>query len=145
MVKGYEWVSALDSRTSQICQSLDGRRFKIGEGPTTPAHINCRSTTTPVLSEAFSFLDKGATRASKGDSGGKQVNANETYYSWLKKQDRDFQNKAIGPTRTKLLNNGGLNADEFARLSLNRNFQPMTLDEMYKSQPEVFKNAGIKP
>ena len=144
LVKGYEWVSTLDSRTSQICQSLDGRRFKIGEGPTTPAHINCRSTTTPVLSEKFSFLDKGATRASKGDSGGKQVNANETYYSWLKKQDKAFQNKAIGPTRAKLLNNGGISSEEFSKLSLNRNFEPMSLKGMQKSQPEVFINAGVK-
>lgn len=40
LVKGYEWVSTLDSRTSQICQSLSGRRFDIGEGPLPPIHPN---------------------------------------------------------------------------------------------------------
>ena len=144
LIKGYEWVSTLDSKTSPTCQGLDGRKFELGNGPLPPIHPNCRSTTTPVLSGKFDFLTQYATRSSAGDSGGKQVSAKETYYSWLKKQNKAFQNQAIGPTRATLLNNGGIGADEFAKLSLNKNFQPMTLAQMQKAQPEVFKNAGIE-
>ena len=144
LIKGYEWVSTLDSRTSQVCTALDGRKFDMGSGPLPPIHPNCRSTTTAVLSSKFDFLDKGAMRASKGDSGGKQVNTNETYFSWLKKQPKTFQDDAIGITRSKLLRNGGLNADEFARLSLNRNFQPLSLKEMQKKAPSVFEAANIE-
>jgi SPP1 gp7 family putative phage head morphogenesis protein len=144
LVKQYQWVSTLDSKTSDQCTALDGRRFNIGEGPLPPIHPNCRSTTTPVLSEEFDFLDKGATRASKGDKGGAQVSTNETYFSWLKKQPVAFQADAIGPTRAKLLRNGGLTSDEFARLSLNRNFEAMTLKEMQKKAPNVFETANVK-
>ena len=143
LVKQYQWVSTLDSKTSDQCTALDGRRFRIGEGPLPPIHPNCRSTTTPVLSEKFDFLDKGATRASKGDKGGKQVSTKETYFSWLKKQPVAFQNDAIGVSRSKLLRNGGLTSDEFAKLSLNRNFEAMTLAEMKKKAPNVFEVAGL--
>jgi len=143
LVKGYEWVATLDSRTSQICQSLDGRRFKLGFGPTPPLHFNERSTTTPVFSSAFDFLDKGATRASKSDKGGAQVGAKETYYSWLKKQNKAFQIDAIGPTRTKLMREGGLTADQFAKMQVNKNFEPLTLAEMKKKRPDVFAKAEV--
>jgi SPP1 gp7 family putative phage head morphogenesis protein len=137
LVKGYEWVSTLDSKTSAQCSALDGRKFKMGEGPLPPIHPNCRSTTTPVLSEKFDFLDKGATRASKGASGGKQVDASETYYSWLKKQPKAFQADAIGETKAKLLRDGG------AKMSLNRNFEALSLSEMKKKRPDVFEAAQV--
>ena len=140
LIKGYQWVSALDSRTSDQCTALDGMKFNIGDGPLPPIHPNCRSTTTPVLSEKFDFLDKGATRSSIDG----QVSTKETYFSWLKKQPEAFQSDAIGPTRAKLLRSGGLTSDEFAKLSLNRNFEAMTLAEMQKKAPNVFDNAGVK-
>lgn len=45
------YVATLDSRTTPICASLDGKRFPIGEGPRPPLHFNCRSTRVPVLSK----------------------------------------------------------------------------------------------
>lgn len=140
LIKGYQWVSTLDSRTSDQCTALDGRRFNVGEGPLPPIHPNCRSTTTPVLDSKFDFLDKGATRASELG----QVSTKETYFSWLKKQPVAFQADAIGSTRAKLLRNGGLTSEGFAKLSLNRNFQPLTLAEMKKKMPSVFEEAGVK-
>ncbi|EOG6198276.1 minor capsid protein [Salmonella enterica subsp. enterica serovar Stanley] len=41
IVEKYEWVSALDSRTSTICRSRDGQKYEIGKGPLPPAHPNC--------------------------------------------------------------------------------------------------------
>lgn len=143
LVKGYEWVSTLDGRTSTQCQSLDGRKFNVGEGPMPPIHPNCRSVTTSVLSEEFDFLDEGATRASKGAEGGQQVDASLGYYDWLKKQPVSFQNAAIGNTRATLLRNGGLSSTEFAKLSLGKNFKALTLDEMRRLEPAVFEKAGL--
>ncbi len=37
------YVATLDFRTTQICASLDGKKFPIGEGPIPPVHFNCRS------------------------------------------------------------------------------------------------------
>ena len=48
----YEWVSVLDSRTTEICSNRDGLRFEVGKGPLPPAHVNCRSTIVPVASRA---------------------------------------------------------------------------------------------
>ena len=48
-INKYEWVATLDSRTSDICTSLDGDIFEVGKGRLPPAHHNCRSTTAPIL------------------------------------------------------------------------------------------------
>lgn len=142
LVKGYQWVSTLDSRTTSQCRSLDGQVFKLKKGPKPPLHIRCRSTTAPVLDKRFSFLDEGATRSSAGDVKG-YVDANQSYYDWLKKQSAKFQDEAIGPARGKLLREGGLTADRFRKLQLDKNLNPLTLDEMRKLEPLAFERAGI--
>lgn len=139
VVQGYIWVSTLDTRTTTRCRSLDGRKFKLGEGPKPPLHINCRSTTVADVGPQFDFLDEGATRSAENGP----VDAKLTYYDWLKKQTPGFQDAAIGPTRGQLFRKGGLTSSEFSRLNLNRNFEPLTLDEMRKLEPEAFRRAGL--
>lgn len=141
VVEKYRWVSTLDSRTTEQCAALDGMEFKVGEGPVPPIHIGCRSTTIPVVSD--SLLSEGATRASKGAEGGAQIDGDMTYYEWLKTQPAWFQDDAIGPSRAALLRDGGLSADAFARLSLGRNFEPLTLEEMREKAPQAFRRAGL--
>jgi len=143
LVIGVEWVSTLDSRTTPQCRSLDGEIFPINEGPRPPIHYGCRSTTAPVLSSRFDWLQKGAKRPAVGADGTKQVRATTTYYSWLKSQPASFQDEVIGPTRGKLLRNGGLNAEEFSTLQLNRSFQPRTLEEMRRIAPQAFAEANL--
>jgi hypothetical protein len=109
-----------------------------------PIHYGCRSTITPVLSDLFDFLDKGAKRPAKGAKGSTQTNANTTYYSWLKSQPDTFQDSVIGNARGKLLRDGGLSSEQFTDLQLNNNFKPMTLQQMQKEAPEAFKQANIK-
>ena len=113
IVKGYQWVSVLDDRTTEVCRSLSGQTYKVGEGPLPPQHIGCRSTIIADLDSRFDFLDAGATQASKGATGGKQVSADLTYYEWLKTQPAEFQDVAIGPMRGALLRDGGLSAERF--------------------------------
>nr|WP_231387719.1 minor capsid protein [Pseudomonas nitroreducens] len=139
VVTGYEWVSTLDSRTTPQCRSLDGRIFQVGEGPVPPIHIRCRSSIAPTLNARFDFLKEGATRASKDG----QVDASLTYYEWLKTQSAAFQDAAMGPTRGQLFRSGGLSAERFAELQLDRNFKPLTLDEMRRLEPLAFERAGI--
>ena len=140
VVVGYIWVSTLDSSTTAVCRSLDQRKFKLGEGPKPPIHINCRSTTIADLGPEFEFLDKGATRSSQNGYVSAYKNP---YYAWLKNQPPTFQDAVIGPTRAKLLRDGGLTAKRFAELNLNRSFQPLTLEQMQKLEPEAFRKAGI--
>lgn len=140
IIDGYIWVSVLDNRTTQICRSLDGRFFKLGKGPTPPIHINCRSVVVAHITgvNVFAFT----TRASKGPKPG-QVPATMTFYEWLKTQPDWFQDDAIGPIRAKLLRDGGLSAEQFARLNLDKNFQPLTLEQMREKAPAAFRRAGL--
>jgi SPP1 gp7 family putative phage head morphogenesis protein len=43
------YVATLDSRTTAICRSLDGRRFAVGIGPIPPLHFACRSVRVGIL------------------------------------------------------------------------------------------------
>ena len=49
----YKFLATLDSRTSEICQHMDGKRFKVSEGVPgdnmPPLHPNCRSTIVPYF------------------------------------------------------------------------------------------------
>ncbi|KMY52251.1 hypothetical protein AC625_06560 [Peribacillus loiseleuriae] len=57
-VERYEIVATLDSKTSSICQSMDGQVFKMSEfepGVTAnPFHPYCRTTTVPYFEDNYS-------------------------------------------------------------------------------------------
>lgn len=137
LIDSYQWVSTLDGKTSQQCKSLDQTIYPIGKGPVPPIHIGCRSTTVPYFKP--SVWDEGATRSAEFGP----VDQSTTYYEWLGNQPVSFQDDALGPVRGKLFRDGGLNAVEFARLQLDRNFQPLTLDQMKRLNPTAFEMAKL--
>lgn len=140
VIESYRYVSTLDSRTTQQCKSLDGRIFSIGKGPTPPVHINCRSTTVPEIKDSIlpkNFRGRIGTRSSVGGP----VSAELNYYDWLKKQPSNFQKSALGDTRYKLFKAEGMSSDKFSRLNLDKNFQPLTLDQMRAKEPELFERV----
>lgn len=144
IVDGYRWVSTLDGRTSETCRSLDGKQFDIGKGPVPPAHPNCRSTTVPVLKSWRELgIDIDEIPPGQRASQDGPVSSTLTYYEWLKRQPASFVEEALGTTRAALFLRGGLDADEFARLQLNRNFEPLTLAELREKAPKVFERAGV--
>lgn len=57
-VERYEIVAVLDSKTSEICKSMDGKVFKMVDfqpGVTAnPFHPNCRTTTAPYFDDDYS-------------------------------------------------------------------------------------------
>ena len=141
VVKGYRWVSALDSRTTDVCQALDGQVFTVGNGPKPPAHIRCRSTTIAELDSKYDYLKEGRTRAAKGGP----VDGNKDYYHWLKDQSIEFQDDVLGPVRGRLFRDGGLSIQRFKELQLDKKFRPITLAEMRKKEPTAFDKAFSKP
>lgn len=143
IIKGVQWVSTLDSRTSVQCRSLDGTIYPVDKGPRPPIHPNCRSTMAPILDRRFKSLEEGATRSARGESGVSSVPADQTYYGWLKKQPASFQNNAIGKTKGALLRRGGLSSEKFAELQLGKNFKPMTLQQMKELEPTAFEKANL--
>lgn len=136
---GLQWDATLDGRTCVRCMSLDQRVFKIGKGPVEPLHVNCRCVRVPLLSDEFAFLQEGEMRASLDGP----VDGGMSYYEWLKKQDAEFIRAALGPSRAKLFLDGGLSAERFAQLQLDRRFMQLTLEEMKRLEPLAFRRAGL--
>jgi SPP1 gp7 family putative phage head morphogenesis protein len=143
IVASVRWISTLDRKTCQVCRSLDRRVFSRDKGPRAPIHPFCRCTLVPVLAPKFALLEAGGTRASAGAIGGKQVDAGLDYYQWLQTQPKSFIEIALGPKRAQLFVDGGLSAERFAALQLDRNFEPLTLTEMKKLEPLSFARAGL--
>lgn len=140
LVKGVAWVSTLDTRTTEICASRDGNVYPVGSGPRPPAHIGCRSTTTPVLKswrELGIPVDEmpSSTRASMDG----QVPASTTYQEWLGKQSVERQNEVLGVTKAQLFRDGGLTLDRF----VNNAGHVYTLDELKVRDAAAFVKAGI--
>jgi SPP1 gp7 family putative phage head morphogenesis protein len=91
VTKAYRYVATLDSRTTVLCASKDGKIFPYQEGPMPPLHFNCRSTTVPVidwdgLEQKYGIVPPekiegvGAAKRSSIDG---PVPANERYGDWL--------------------------------------------------------------
>lgn len=85
-VEEYEIVATLDSHTSDICRSMDGKVFPMKdykEGVTAPPfHVWCRSCTVPYFRENFGQIGK---RAARGEDGKTYfVPADMAYPEWQK-------------------------------------------------------------
>jgi len=145
IVKKYKISATIDTKTTSTCRSLDGKEYPLNKGPMPPFHINCRTTTVAALDDRFKVLGEGGTRSARDPETGEVISipANETYYSFLKRQPASVQDSIIGPTRGKLMRNGGLSSDRFAELQIGKRFEPLTLGEMRKLEPIAFKKAGL--
>ena len=86
-VEKVEIIATLDNRTSNICQTMDGKLVEMKDvevGVTVPPfHPNCRSTTMPYFDEEFTI---GETRAAKNSDGKTyKVPAGMKYAEWKEK------------------------------------------------------------
>ena len=108
VTKRYRYVATLDSRTSPICRSLDGKEFDYGKGPTPPQHFNCRSTTVPVIDYKGLGIEPpppsdlrrpntafGPSRSTRNDT----VPSNQTYGEWLEKQPKAVKVDVLGASK----------------------------------------------
>lgn len=143
---GEEWVATLDSRTTLICGGRDGRIYPAGQGPTTPAHWNCRSLRVPVLKPEFNIDRSGTKRPEIGADGRGTTNASTKFDSWLRGQPADFQDEYFsqfpdGLEKAALFRRGGLSIQQF-RSETGINY---TLDELRDLDPVAFAKANIPP
>lgn len=151
LIKAEAWTSTLDSRTSEICMLRDGKQYATGAhkpiGHSLPwlggpgrAHWQCRSCSVPVLKswrELGANIDEApeSTRASMDG----QVAPDTTFGSWIKRQPAARQDEILGPTRGKLLRQGGLTLDRFA----NEKGRWLTLEELRDRDAAAFRRAGL--
>ncbi len=142
LIPYYEWLSTLDGKTSAICRSLDGQVLKTGKGRLPPAHLNCRSTTSPLFKEDVRKKDG---KLVKNKLGGKRasidgtVSADLNYNDWLAKQSKSFQVDVLGEKKAELFRNGGLTMDKF----VNNRGQSLNLEQLKDKYPTAFKKADI--
>ena len=102
VTKRYRYVATLDSRTSAICQALDGQEFDYGKGPVPPQHFNCRSTTVPLID--YKGLGIPPPKPGKRRSSDGLVPANQTYGQWLSNQSKAVKADVLGPEKVPYFN-----------------------------------------
>lgn len=101
ITKKYRYVATLDSRTSAICRSLDGKEFEYGKGPEPPVHFNCRSTTIPIIDyEGLGIPppDWGVGPSQRASAEG-PVKGSTTYGKWLNGQPKAYQSEVFRSER----------------------------------------------
>jgi SPP1 gp7 family putative phage head morphogenesis protein len=122
ILKGEEYVSVLDGRTTIGCATLDGKILGFDEPPFTPRHWGCRSVRVPVLDDRFQEGGLEGTRASMDGP----VSAKRTYSGWLKDQPAEFQDQMLGTERGKLFRSGKIKLDQF----VDQNYNPVSLEQL---------------
>lgn len=94
----YRYVAVLDTRTSAICRALDGNvyRYDDPKKKLPPQHVNCRSTTIPLL--------RGGDTTLRDQR--EQPLTMRSYEQWLMGQTPAVQNDVLGPTRAQWFRDG---------------------------------------
>ncbi|GIO42483.1 minor capsid protein [Paenibacillus apis] len=86
VVKQYQFLATLDSRTSAVCQSMDNRIFPLSEKQVgvnyPPLHVNCRSTTVAYFDDGE---DPGERIARDAEGNYYYVPDTMNYEEWHKK------------------------------------------------------------
>jgi SPP1 gp7 family putative phage head morphogenesis protein len=139
----YEYVATLDSKTTPICQRLDGQQFAYNKGPTPPQHFNCRSTTVPVvdfdgLQKKYPGLEKPPeTALDTRPSITGRVPQGQAYGDWLLNQKKDLQIKTLGNEQRvrffkTLANKKGSSGQKALRQIIRSDGTEKTLDQIKK-------------
>jgi len=151
-IRREQYVATLDSRTTPICQSLDGDVFKTGTGPIPPIHINCRSIRVPVI-DGRKLGKRPASRATERELRGLRgparrraveklvgpVPGTTTYQDFLKNSKASFQDDVLGPARGKLFRSGEIDLKGF----VDNSGQRLTLRQLYDTDPGAFQRSGV--
>lgn len=162
---GLVWTAVLDRRTTLICQSRDGHVAPIGDQPiprsvrlprldppnaVPPAHANCRSILVAIISpeglvgDRPFVVEKSGRRVDFNSAASRRrwaiekvgrVPARVNYEQFIRSQDFDFQVDVYGPTRARLLREGGLSIEDL----VDRNGRRYTLAELRRRNVTAFE------
>jgi SPP1 gp7 family putative phage head morphogenesis protein len=138
IIEAFQFVATLDSRTTTLCASLDGKVFPKNKGPRPPLHVNCRSSLLPVLKSASEIGIKDIPASTRASMDG-AVPASTTYGEWLRGQPVSVQNSVLGKAKAKLFRDGGLKIDQFVGKDLGE----LTLDQLEGLYKGAFEKAGL--
>lgn len=136
VIKAWQFVATLDSRTTITCSALNGRTYPIGQGPIPPVHIRCRSISVAVTK---SFRELGldidelppGTRSSMDG----QVAGDITFDAFLKSKSDAIQDKMLGATRAQLFRSGKISLGDLIK----DDGSVLTLEQLRKLKPTAFE------
>ena len=132
VVKGFQWLATLDSRTTEICQKMSGSGWDFNFNPLIggnsfpgypPIHWQCRSTTIPILRsweelaetkrrDVARAADQAAAKARRAvatqAAQGGAVSADLNYQRWLRGLSNRRRREILGDTRAELFESGDI-------------------------------------
>ncbi|EPG8764479.1 TPA: phage minor head protein [Raoultella ornithinolytica] len=150
ILKGKQWLSTLDNRTSKDCRirdrlkyTLDGKpighKIPYLQGPG-KIHFCCRSVETYILKSADELgIAVGQISDSSRASMDGQVPADTDYQGWFSRQSFTRQSQIVGVTRARLIRDGGMIPDEF----YSDKGEWLTLDQLRNRDTQAFKDARM--
>lgn len=136
LVRGVQWVSTLDGRTSDICIARSGLVWLLPDykpdghnvpwNPP-PAHWNCRSTTIPVLPSLEEMgVDPTDIPPQTRSSIDGEVAADLTFADFLKGKPPEFVDEMLGKGRAQLWRDGKITLQQL----LDQRGNPLTLQQL---------------
>lgn len=150
LLKGKQWLSTLDNKTSPECRIRDhlkytmqnkpiGHKIPYLQGPGR-LHMNCRSTETLILKSAKELGIPAAdlTPSARASMDG-VVAGDTTYADWFNRQSYARQSQIVGPVRAKLLRDNGMSPDEL----YTDKGEWLTLAQLRDRIPSAFADADI--
>lgn len=141
LIKAEKWVATLDTSTCLRCAPLDGKILKLGETPYNPLHFNCRCIRVPILKswrELGIPADEPKFKKFRSSANGK-VPRDLKYNEWLKNQNAEVQEMALGSKRAKLFREGGLEVNDF----VSRDMKVKTLQDIRRLEADAFNKADL--
>lgn len=150
ILKGKQWLSTLDNRTSKDCRIRDRLKYTLDNKPIGhkvpylqgpgKIHFCCRSVETYILKSSEELGIKiGEIKDSSRASMDGQVPADTDYQGWFSRQSFTRQSQIVGETRARLIRDGGMSPDEF----YTDKGEWLTLDQLRERDEQAFRNAGI--
>lgn len=146
VVEQVQWLSVLDSRTSQICASLDSQTYEVNKGPRPPAHPNCRSVMIPVVKppQGIPGIDSSKLPVGQRAAMGGPVPGNMTFGSWLKGQPAKVQNEILGVGKGKLYRRGKVPIEKFSDVKGGGVVRPLSLKQLEAIEARLVGNKTAR-
>ncbi|EPJ9743088.1 phage minor head protein [Klebsiella oxytoca] len=150
ILKGKQWLSTLDNRTSKDCRIRDRLKYTLDNKPIGhkvpylqgpgKIHFCCRSTETYILKSSEELgIKVGEIKDSSRASMDGQVPPETTYQEWFSRQSFTRQSEIVGVTRARLIRDGDMLPDEF----YNDKGEWLTLEQLRERDTQAFKDAGL--
>jgi SPP1 gp7 family putative phage head morphogenesis protein len=139
IIKAVQWVSTLDSRTSEICMARSGKTWTFPDfkpighsipwngGP--PAHWSCRSSYVPITKSFAEIrgepVAKEISQTTRASMNG-QVAADLSFDQFLKNKPASFADEMLGKGKAELWRSGKITLSQL----LDQRGNPLTLTQL---------------